>query len=211
MWKREFQDRGAPHLHIFGWWPWRINDHSIHAWLTRSWFEIVGSTDIRHARAGTRVDYHQSIKMSDPARVGNYFASYATSKGSKEYQNEAPADWTNPNGSVGRYWGIVGLERLGAEVLITPDDMAKVQRLLRGVLGAQKRTHRTRYSTKGKGPDGMRRRKVNRRYRLSSLKGLDRGFTFLTNDGAALAYDIARAIQLDHSLPWPRGQPRPLP
>jgi len=75
----------------------------------------------------------------------------------------------------------------------------------------QKRSNGNRYVTKGKGSDGRRVRTVNRRDELGSLKGLDRGFTFLTNDGAALAYDIARALNLDQQDPWPKGQPRPLP
>jgi hypothetical protein len=211
MWKREFQARGAPHLHLFGWWPWTVGGLSIQSWLSANWYQIVDSGDPLHELAGTGVDHLQSLRMSDPARVGNYFASYASSKGDKEYQNHAPQDWTNDNGSVGRYWGYVGLQRLGAEVLMTPADMVSVQRLLRGVLGAQKRTHRSRFSNKGVGPDGLRRRKVNRRYKLGSLTGVDRGFTFLTNDGAALAFDVARALALPNAEPWPKGQPRPLP
>ena len=33
LWKREFQERGAPHLHLYGWWPWRINGTGLHQWL----------------------------------------------------------------------------------------------------------------------------------------------------------------------------------
>ena len=211
IWKREFQDRGAPHLHLFGWWPWSIAGINVTHWLSTNWFEIVDSKDPRHLLAGTGVDHKQSLKMSDPSRVGNYFASYATAKGYKDYQNHAPDDWTNPNGSVGRYWGYVGLQRLGAEVGITESDMAHIERLLRGVLKSQQRTQRTRLSRKGKRPDGMRKRMVNRRYRLPTLKGTDRGFMFLTNDGAQLAYDIARALQLNNTEPWPTGQRRELP
>ncbi|MEM7338115.1 MAG: hypothetical protein AAF467_05675 [Actinomycetota bacterium] len=211
MWKREFQERGAPHLHLFGWWPWRIADTPLTQWVSTQWFEIVDSGDPLHLLAGTGVDHEQSLRMSDPSRVGNYFASYATAKGYKDYQNHAPPDWTNPNGSVGRYWGYVGLERLAANVAITEADMVQIERLLRGVLRSQKRTHRTRLSRNGKRPDGLRRRMVNRRYTLPTLKGTNRGFMFLTNDGAQLAYDIARALQLNNRAPWPTGQQRHLP
>ncbi|MCP5034473.1 MAG: hypothetical protein GY939_21950 [Actinomycetia bacterium] len=123
MWKREFQERGAPHLHLFGWFPWRMGDISLTQWLSTNWFQVVKSGDARHLLAGTGVDHEQSLKMSDPSRVGNYFASYATAKGYKDYQNHAPVDWVNRNGSVGRCWGYVGLERLGVEVAITEADM----------------------------------------------------------------------------------------
>ena len=211
MWKREFQDRGAPHVHLFGWWPWRIGDLALTQWLSTNWFEIVNSGDPRHLLAGTGVDHRQSLRMSDPNRVGNYFASYMAKGKYKDYQNQAPADWTNPNGSVGRYWGYVGLKRLTAEVPITQTDMIHVERLLRGVLAAQKRSHRTRLSRKGSRPDGLRKRMVNRRYKLPTLKGTNRGFMFLTNDGAHLGYDIARALDLPNTEPWPSGEPRPLP
>lgn len=211
MWKREFQERGAPHVHLFGWWPWRIGGHPIRAWLSTNWFEIVESGDARHLLAGTGVDYRQSIKMSDPSRVGNYFASYMAKGKFKDYQNQPPPDWSNANGSVGRYWGYVGLERLGSDVPIREADMVQVQRIMRRVLASQKRTHRTRSSRKGARWDGNRRRMVNRRYKLPTLKGTDRGFMFLTNDGARLAFDIARALQLDDAEPWPRGERRPLP
>ena len=211
IWKREFQERGAPHLHLFGWWPWRVAGECLTRWLSLSWYEIVGSGDLKHFRAGTRVDHEQSFKMSDPNRVGNYFASYATKKGYKDYQNHAPPDWANANGSVGRYWGYVGLERLGTDVRITEANTVEVMRLLRGVLASQKRTERTKLSRNGQGPNGLRLRFVSRRYRLKTLKHTNRGFTFLTNDGAQLAYDIARALALHHAEPWVAGEPRPLP
>ena len=72
--------------------------------------------------------------------------------------------------------------------------MVQLERILRGVLAAQKRTHRTRFSNKGTRPDGKRRRMVNKRYKLSSLKGTGSGFMFLTNDGANLAVKIAEVI-----------------
>lgn len=194
MWKREFQERGAPHLHLFGWFPSRVAGVHLTDWVSSAWFEVVKSGDPLHLLAGTGVDYKQTLRMTDPSRVGNYFASYATEKGYKDYQNHAPPDWTNPNGSVGRYWGYVGLERLGVDVAISETDMIQIERILRGVLAAQKRTHRTRFSTKGARPDGMRRRMVNKRYRLSTLKGTGSGFMFLTNDGAALAARIAGAL-----------------
>lgn len=211
IWKREFQERGAPHVHMFGWWPFRVGGTPSTTWFSFNWYEVVASGDPNHLLAGTGMDYREAFKMSDPNRVGNYFASYLAKGKYKDYQNVAPDGWRNPNGSVGRYWGIVGLERLRVDVEITRDNMVKLQRLLRGYLGSQKRTERTRSSRNGARDDGNRRRYVNRRYKLRSLKGDLTGFTFLTNDGAALALTIARALQLDDRQSWPKGQPRPLP
>ncbi len=62
----------------------------------------------QHLNAGTGVDYRQSFDMSNP--LAFCFSGYASSKSSKEVQNEAPRGWVNDKGSVGRYWGRVGLD-----------------------------------------------------------------------------------------------------
>ena len=67
------------------------------------------------------------------------------------------------------------------------DQMVEVQRYLRRYLVSQKRTKRT------KGLNGQRSRFVNRRWKLRSLICVDSGFTFLTNDGPAVAMAIAKA------------------
>ncbi len=72
IWKLEFQERGAPHFHLFLWglpldqlWSERIRNNpanlhnprffdSFRAWLSCTWFEVVGSGDEKHFRAGTR-------------------------------------------------------------------------------------------------------------------------------------------------------------
>lgn len=220
LWKREFQERGAPHLHLVGWWPWSLKGGSLRQWVSKNWYEVVGTGLPEHLNAGTRIDVLQSLEMSDPLRLGLYFAGYTSAKGSKEYQNEAPEGWRKENGSVGRYWGVTGLERYGAEVLVTERDMIAIQRMLRGVLRAnlrdpkdrrRPRTRRTRYSRRGHGPNGMRKRAIHRRQGLSSLTGTDSGFGYLTTDGPRLGLYAAQLLHLDQTPPWPRGQRRPLP
>jgi hypothetical protein len=51
VWKMEYQKRGAPHFHllVFG-----CSAISV-KWLARSWYEVVGSGDERHLKAGTQV------------------------------------------------------------------------------------------------------------------------------------------------------------
>ncbi|MEM9131471.1 MAG: hypothetical protein AAGA59_01615 [Actinomycetota bacterium] len=211
LWKREFQERGAPHLHMYGWWPRAIADEWFTKWLSANWYEVVGTGNPLHLQAGTGVDHEESLKMSDPNRVGNYFASYASNGKYKDYQNVAPEGWVNPNGSVGRYWGYVGLQRMHADVQISHGDMMRLERLLRSYLASQKRTHRSRSSRNGTRLDGNRKRYTNKRYKLPTLKGTTAGFTFLTNDAPALAVELARAITQPQDLHWPTGKPRPLP
>jgi hypothetical protein len=211
--KREWQARGAPHLHLAGAWPTHIGTERLEEWVSRTWYDIVDSGDERHLAAGTGIDWAAGYCASDPNRMAAYFASYGTTTGrygrerSKEYQNRAPDGWVNDNGSIGRHWGYVGVTRATAEVRISRAQLVDVQRFLRRYLASQKRTHRT------KGLGGQRSRPVNRRYRLPSLTGTDAGFGFLTNDGPALAIAIARATNppTQEDTPWPKGQPRMLP
>lgn len=206
FWVREFQHRGAPHFHLAGAWPSRIEGVPLKRWLSRTWFDIVGSGDVRHLDAGTRVDWSKGLEASDPNRLAAYFSAYTTGEGGKEYQHHPPEGWCNENGSAGRHWGYRGVELTRSEVALTRDQMVEVQRFLRRYIAAQKRTMRT------KGFNGQRTRPVNRRWRLGSLHGLDTGFTYLTNDGPGLAVALARAIeQLQQEESWPPGQPRPLP
>jgi len=89
FWKLEFQSRGAAHFHliIFG-----LEGQDIEAlrqWVSQRWFDIVGSGDERHRRAGTQVDKAKSI---------NGAMSYLTKYISKD-------DQTRPGNFTGRYWG----------------------------------------------------------------------------------------------------------
>ena len=254
LWKRESQRRGAPHIHLGGVWPLLVNGEPFRHWVSRIWFEIVGSDDPAHLAAGTGVDWAEGFRSSDPNRMAAYFAGYGSAKGSKEYQNHTPEGWTNPNGSVGRHWGYIGVNKVGAEARISRDDLIEAKRYLRAYLASQKRTtalranrgarsvtelpdgsFQARYIDPTTGewttvPDtfttrsdaerwlagirtgpGQRKRTVNRRYRLRSLVGTDTGFTFLTNDGPAVAVDLARAINPTNNQPWPKGERRPLP
>ena len=106
MWKLEFQKRGAPHFHLF---VWGISDCPTRTgtakevirqfensalgfkeWLSRAWYEVVGSGDERHLRAGTRVE-----RIKSRGRALSYCSGYA-----------AKDDQTLPGQYVGRYWGV---------------------------------------------------------------------------------------------------------
>ncbi|MEM9890948.1 MAG: hypothetical protein AAF962_08810 [Actinomycetota bacterium] len=249
IWVREFQGRGAPHFHMAGVFPTRIDGERLERWLSRNWFEVVGSGNPKHFEAGTRIDWSKGADASDPNRMAAYFTAYTTGENGKEYQHHPPEGWSNPNGSVGRHWGARGCTRIREELRISPAQLVEAQRFLRRYIASQKRTKRysvdrqartvTRHAsgwlatytdrhgqpqartcateseawkwlaTQRPG-EGRRRRSVNRRWKLASLVGTEAGFTFLTNDGPALALAVATATTLKEET-WPPGQPRPLP
>lgn len=60
IWRLEFQKRGAPHYHLLLFGVERIDKD----WLSRSWYEAVGSGDEKHLRAGTTVERIRSWKKT---------------------------------------------------------------------------------------------------------------------------------------------------
>ena len=109
LWFLEFQKRGAPHFHAFldqelpeplstlarrggrvrksvrVHLPWQD-------WLCRRWFEIVGSGDDKHLRAGAAWEV---VEKPDGA------ARYVAKECYKTFQKVVPPDFQN----VGRFWG----------------------------------------------------------------------------------------------------------
>ena len=55
LWKIEFQKRGAPHFHILMGFNGVITLKDFRAWVSSAWYEVVGSLDGKHLRAGTNV------------------------------------------------------------------------------------------------------------------------------------------------------------
>lgn len=131
VWKLEFQRRGAPHLHIYTAVP---TDREFLAWLSRAWFEAVGSGDERHLRAGTGVDWGEGIRASDPKRLGVYFLKRATGHNlgvDKEYQHIVPEAWREEGAGPGRFWGYYGLEKCDVQVELDDEQFWQFRRLLR--------------------------------------------------------------------------------
>lgn len=90
FWFLEFQERGAPHYHIFA------NRIPPKEWISKRWYEIVGSEDDRHLRAGT------NRVLLSAGRAGTI--SYASKYAAKLEQKTAPVGFEN----IGRYWGVYG-------------------------------------------------------------------------------------------------------
>lgn len=100
FWKLEFQERGAPHFHLLVYDPeHRLHHFAFKQWLSRTWYEIVGSGDDRHLRAGTNVEIPR-----DGRRMEAYASKYV---GKPEGGQEG----------AGRYWGIWNEELLPTAVL----------------------------------------------------------------------------------------------
>ena len=108
FWFLEFQERGAPHFHI-------LTTHEFNKqWLSRRWFDIVGSDDLRHLAAGT------NFEKLRQGRAG--ICSYATKYANKQSQKVVPDGYEN----VGRFWGVSGSRAtVAADTFLSREDMAK--------------------------------------------------------------------------------------
>lgn len=92
IWKLEKQKRGAPHFHIF---VWGVPYTALLLHVSPTWYQVVGSGDVKHLRAGTRVELLRSIR-------GAFF--YAS-------KYLAKVDGGSDNFD-GRWWGVEGREFL---------------------------------------------------------------------------------------------------
>ena len=155
FWHLEFQRRGAPHWHCLMVLPLTVKGQPITKVVSRQWYEAVGSKDPKHLAAGTRIDFDESIKGTDPLRVALYFAGYSTNTAGgkdKSYQFEVPEGWADSNGSVGRWWGKFGVEPAEQEVRIDAQAVVEIKRLFR----ARERAQRGRVNVEDLAPERKR-------------------------------------------------------
>lgn len=92
IWRLEFQKRGAPHYHLL---VWNV-DFIDYRWLATAWYEVVGSGDEKHLKAGTQVKRVRSWRG-----VWSYASKYLA----KMPETEIAA-------APGRFWGVHNRERL---------------------------------------------------------------------------------------------------
>lgn len=184
VWKKEYQRRGAPHLHVYCAVP---ASRTFQDWLSRAWYEIVGSGDERHLRAGTGVDWREGIRASDPKRLGVYFAKRASAHNtaaSKEYQHAVPMLWM-ASGGGGRFWGVWGLDRATADVELDRVQFVQLRRLMRRHVDSQgRRAERRRRVVDTETGEIRAGRKVTRRYRVRSLQSGERSGGFVLHNDA---------------------------
>jgi len=120
LWKLEFQDRGAPHLHVFLVAPRDVRITGLRSWVAQTWWEIVGSTDADHLRAGTAVDSWTDT----PTR---YAWKYAKADPAKERQHHVPDGFTD----VGRWCGLINLSPRWIIIDLAVETFVKARRILR--------------------------------------------------------------------------------
>jgi hypothetical protein len=105
FWFLEFQERGAPHYHLF------TTNYFPKEFVSRRWYEIVNSEDSRHLAAGTRCE------KLERGRSG--LISYATKYACKQIQKVVPENYEN----VGRFWGVSGCRAtVSADTFVSRDD-----------------------------------------------------------------------------------------
>lgn len=120
-WVMEFQDRGAPHLHLL------TNGFMPHRLLGRRWYEIVGSGDDRHLKAGVRAEKPR----------GNLAAYLLKRYLRKGKQKIVPPDFIFP-GRMWGHWGKWG-NQLGQVEVSDERVEEKVDRELRRLIEARMR------------------------------------------------------------------------
>lgn len=134
VWKLEFQQRGAPHFHFLTVLPVGVDLVEFRAWVASTWAAVVDHPNMvermKHEQAGTAVDVQEGARMTDPKRIGVYFSKHGVYS-AKDYQNQPPAEWVESGKSVGRFWGVVGLQPATAAVPVSRDQALSVSRTLR--------------------------------------------------------------------------------
>lgn len=100
VWRLEWQKRGAPHFHLlmFG---VQLPTKALRRYISRVWFEVVGSGDDKHLSAGVQVDKMRSWR-GVMAYCGKYVAKVA------------PVGEDNP----GRLWGAVNRSMLPSALAV---------------------------------------------------------------------------------------------
>lgn len=160
-WKLEFQERGAPHVHIVAPVPALAGGMIFERWLSLTWAAIVGADWCgrncwdptgegrvlkgaaccergRHTAAGTAVDFSETGKMTDPKRIAVYFLKHsAKNLDNKEYQNVVPAAWSGDGDGPGRFWGVWGMSKVLGGLELDVEDFVTARRVARKVMRAR--------------------------------------------------------------------------
>lgn len=142
VWKMEFQDRGAPHLHILMTPPAGRSagvdpELEFLSWLGASWGRAVratGEARAKHIRANSHPKSVEYVGEAyrDPQRIAAYFGKHGLFS-AKNYQNEMPAVWLDAihDGATGaRFWGSWGLPKASAVLQLDDRGAASVETII---------------------------------------------------------------------------------
>lgn len=216
LWKLEFQERGAPHFHLYvpvpalavDPRPGSLEAVTFEEWLSWTWADVVGHPDPeqrrRHELAGTGVDFGAASRFTDHRRLGIYFLKHSVKSGDgKEYQHTVPAAWRTPATGPGRFWGFWGLESTSRRVELDGRQWLHLRRLARRAAAARARQVAWSRARAQATTDGLRGAARNRaafaaRGRAPRTLGaggqLTGGFV-LVPDAVAWGYVLARAVR----------------
>ena len=144
-WKLEPQKRGAPHYHLIGDMGQSFQNEKqkevyvlfLREWFACAWFEIVGSGDEKHLRAGTQVDI---VAGNERTRLRKYVSKYV-GKTVEENQSQIPG-WALP----GRFWGVIGRKNLPEVEVLFTDLTVSEQYVLRRIMRKWVKKISPRYS-----------------------------------------------------------------
>lgn len=136
IWVLEFQERGAPHFHML------IDKEITEEKLSKMWYDIVKSGDIKHLGHGVHVG-----KIRSKERMSHYFVKYL----SKQEQKSVPEEYLN----VGRFWGASRnlLECTVKKFYGNTEDIRELKKQVRPMrrwYNAQKRSWGKKWKPKGK-------------------------------------------------------------
>lgn len=208
VWKREFQRRGAPHLHILCAVPAGVRLADFRLWCASAWADVVDHPDpvqrMNHEAAGVGVDVAKGAKMRDPRRIGVYFSKHGTYS-AKDYQNDAPIEWVAgmqprcfdlscghdscQTPTIGRFWGVLGLKPATTTVEVAAREALHAARVLARWSRAQRNIKRMpgeRYPRLND-PDRMIGRSRHRLLR-------QRAGYLVVNDAPALVAQLSRQL-----------------
>ena len=142
VWKLEPQDRSAPHYHLLAYgFPFtRVFKRLV----SRIWYDVVGSGDIKHLRAGTEVEPIRSLRGVKAYASKRYMGKELSSDVLRVCA-ETVSGWSNP----GRFWGVLNRAFLPVgkrfSVKLSMDEAANVVRTARKIY--KNKTGRNVYST----------------------------------------------------------------
>lgn len=130
IWRIEPQKRGAPHFHIAVWGAGWLLTSEGKQWLSRQWFEVVGSGDEKHLRAGTSIE-----PVSTWGKWISYVSKYMAKVGDKSRKQVFDYD-------VGRYWGVRNKKRLQVDIeteAVSVEKFIRIRRVLKKMMDSEKR------------------------------------------------------------------------
>jgi hypothetical protein len=122
FWRLELQKNGSPHFHLI-----LLNvPYLAHQWVARTWYEVVGSGNDDHLRAGTETRRVVSFK-----EAFGYAAKYA-----------AKLPGNDADDTQGRVWGVIGRRHLPIRVVqfrLDGGAEARLTRFIRNMVDSRSR------------------------------------------------------------------------